>query len=610
MDHESRAKLEKLLVSLLGEADMRRIVCLLPGGEHMHAELPGAGASLTALVHQAVSVLEQHGRLDGAFFEALVAERPARRDEIRALAARMLEITAVTRLIPAIRAPAQKPTKLSAPAADPLAQALDDALARKQRLEAAGLPVAEVLDEIRKLKRELRRGGMLRPGDVLGHRYLLAEKIGQGGFGTVWRARDRRTGEDVAIKVLHPNLAGADERRQRFFRGARIMAEIAHPAVVAVRQLEDEDDGFHYFVMDFLAGGNLHDAVLERRVRREQIQALILQIGAALAAAHKRGIVHRDIKPSNILLDDERRPYLTDFDLVTAPDTTGGTRTGALGTFIYAPPEMLERPQEANARADVYGLGMTMAFMLHGRLLPHISVRDASRFVRSLACPAPFHPVLTRAIAWEPKHRFADAEEFCQALHEATREPDASESKFETLKSDTSRPKLPPGVSTLRELLEAIRSGWLFDCPILVNVALTAEKKSGSTLSATLATKSVDWVEFYGREYASGEVLLLGFQMPAVNSLTIGRSRECDIRICNDSVSKLHASVLFNRSSHEYHVVDEGSRNGTTINGDLLTPQVPTAIWSGAYVSFGDTVFVFIDPETLRKLVLLRRPPF
>jgi hypothetical protein len=89
MDHKSRAKLEKLLVSLLGEADVRRIVRLLPEGEHMHAELPGTGVSLTALVHQAVSVLEQHGRLDEAFFEVLVAERPARHDEIRALAARM-----------------------------------------------------------------------------------------------------------------------------------------------------------------------------------------------------------------------------------------------------------------------------------------------------------------------------------------------------------------------------------------------------------------------------------------------------------------------------------------------------------------------------------------
>jgi hypothetical protein len=89
VDHQPRVALEKLLLSLLGEADVRRIVRHLPGGEDMHTELPGPGASLRDLVHEAVSVLGRHGRLDGRFFEALVAERPARGDEIRALAARM-----------------------------------------------------------------------------------------------------------------------------------------------------------------------------------------------------------------------------------------------------------------------------------------------------------------------------------------------------------------------------------------------------------------------------------------------------------------------------------------------------------------------------------------
>jgi tetratricopeptide (TPR) repeat protein len=89
VDHQPRAELEKLLISLLTEADVRRIVRLLPGGEDMHAELPGTGVSLTALVHQAVSVLERHGQLERAFFDTLVAERPARRDDIRALVARM-----------------------------------------------------------------------------------------------------------------------------------------------------------------------------------------------------------------------------------------------------------------------------------------------------------------------------------------------------------------------------------------------------------------------------------------------------------------------------------------------------------------------------------------
>jgi serine/threonine protein kinase len=627
--HQPRVELEKLLISLLTEADVRRIVRLLPGGEKMHAELPGTGVSLTALVHQAVSVLERHGRLDGAFFEILVAERPSRRDEIQALAARMLEITGVTRRVLTVHAP------MPAPAMVVLGHELADALARKQRLEAAGQPVGRALDEIRRLKRELRRGGILRPGDVLGQHYLLVEHVGQGGFATVWRARDPHTKDDVAIKVMHPNMAGDPERRQRFFRGARMMVELAHPAVVGIRQQEGEDDGFHYFVMDFLAGGNLHDAVLARRWTQEQTQSLILQVGAALAAAHERGIVHRDIKPSNILLDHEGRPHLTDFDLVTAPDTTGGTRTGALGTFLYAPPEMLERPQEATARADVYGLGMTMAFMLHGAPLPRISTHYASRFVRSLACPTPFHAVLARAIAWEPEQRFADAKELCQALHEAIREASASASGSETSTSNTrsktstsnaSRFKLPPGVSTLREFVDAIQNGLPIRGPILVSVGMDIKKinKQELSISEVYSRSTAEpeprlvagdtlnqgeppsWVERLFGEYASSEVLLLGHPTP----LTIGRGRECDIHIGHDSVSKVHASVLFDENSLEYYLVDEDSRNGTYINGNSLIPQVRTAIWSGVYVSFGYVVFAFIRPATLHKLVCLRRPSF
>jgi serine/threonine protein kinase len=650
-------ELEKLLISLLTEADVRRLVHLLPGGENMHAELPGAGVSLTALVHQAVSVLERHGRLDGEFFEVLVAERPARRDEIRALAARMLgsappvppderewsytrhrlgqilpeadaalmsEITAVTRVIPAVRVPAHKnQQRPSAPNADPLAQALDDALARKQRLEAASLPVEEVLAEIRTLKRELRRGGILRPGDVLGHHYLLVEQLGQGGFATVWRARDQRIGADVAVKVLHPNLAGDLERRQRFFRGAHIMAELAHPAVVRIRVRKAQDDGFYYFIMDFVAGCNLHNAVLGQRLQYEQIKSIILHVGAALAAAHTRGIVHRDVKPSNILLDYKGQPYLTDFDLVTAPDTTGGTRTGAMGTFLYAPPEMLERPQEANARADVYGLGMTMAFMLHGEPLPHFAVREGSRFVRSLKCAAQLQSVLERAVAWKPEHRFADAGAFCQALREARAA--RSERRMTDLTSAQNQGHTEaqmlqwPSQFALRELLQNIRGGFPTNYPILIAghgarpvAGNTRDQKwevgagsSGSTARPVNNSMHQPWLEYLFENYADHDIVLLKPKQPVplpILTITIGRSRNCDITIRHDLVSKSHAQMRLNNSTSEYSLMDEGSRNGTFVNGDLIPPHEHQHLWDGVMLFFGEVAFIFVTPSTLREL--------
>src|SRR5262249_16678639 len=149
------------------------------------------------------------------------------------------------------------------------------------------------------------------------------------------------------IKVLHTNLAGDPQRRERFFRGAQAMMRLTHPAVTRVLAPKGEDDGFYYFVMEFIPGGNLREAVLECRVKRKDTLPLILRIGEALAMAHARGMIHRDVKPSNILIDEDCDTKLTDFDLVNAYDTTGGTRTGALGTVVYAAPECLDKPQEA-----------------------------------------------------------------------------------------------------------------------------------------------------------------------------------------------------------------------------------------------------------------------
>ncbi|HWN66915.1 MAG TPA: serine/threonine-protein kinase, partial [Haliangium sp.] len=176
------------------------------------------------------------------------------------------------------------------------------------------------------------------------------------------------------------------------------------------------DDGFFYFVMDFIPGGNLQDAVLEGRVHREQAITIMLSVGEALAQAHARGHVHRDVKPVNILLTTSGEPRLTDFDLVTAQDTTGGTRTGALGTFLYAAPEMMERPQDADARADVYGLGMTVAFVLHGDRLPRTALTARARFIDELSCPPALKGVLKKATAEDAAHRHPDTVAFCEAL--------------------------------------------------------------------------------------------------------------------------------------------------------------------------------------------------
>jgi serine/threonine protein kinase len=171
--------------------------------------------------------------------------------------------------------------------------------------------------------------------------------------------------------------------------------------------------------MELVRGGNLRDAVLNKRIEPSRVLPLILQVGEALAEAHRRGLVHRDIKPANILLDEHGDAKLTDFDLVGAPDTTGGTRTGTLGTVVYAAPECHDKPQEATARADVFSLGMTMIFCLSGKDLSMSTFRQPETAVARLNCSVALRTVLARAVAWESSHRFADAEHLINALRHA-----------------------------------------------------------------------------------------------------------------------------------------------------------------------------------------------
>ncbi len=295
---------------------------------------------------------------------------------------------------------------------------LEDARVRKRRLEEAGAETRDVDAEILTLKRQLRERGQVRQGDELGGRYTLLQHIGRGGFATVWEAEDRREHERVVLKVLHTNLAEDPERTERFLRGARVMAELAHPGVVRIHDAHVEDGGYCCVAMELLPAGDLQKAVAEDRLPRERVIPLILRLGQTLVFVHGRGYVHRDIKPANILLDAAGAPKLTDFDLVRDLSSTYGTRTGAMGTLGFAAPEVLSRPQDAAERADVFSLAMTALFCLHGRKLPEKTFRNPEGALAMIG-DEKVAAVLRKALEWEPEDRFPTMKAFCDALREA-----------------------------------------------------------------------------------------------------------------------------------------------------------------------------------------------
>ncbi len=297
-----------------------------------------------------------------------------------------------------------------------LREKLEDLYLLREQQRLLGQDLSQLDSQIVAIKRKQRQSPQLQEGEVLDDRYRLIEVIGRGGFGRVWQAFDRTDRRLVAVKVLHVDQGDDPRRSERFIRGARQMKALEHPHIVRVLDGPAEYHGFHYFVMDYLSGGDLAQAVTALSIDRQGALRAILAIGDALAYAHERHLIHRDIKPQNILLDGQGNARLTDFDLVRAADTTGGTATGFLGTHVYVAPEQAEDAKSVDERADLYALAMTTLFVLHGRSLPLHAVYKRALFIDALNCSEPARALLRQATAIEADDRPASVAVYCREL--------------------------------------------------------------------------------------------------------------------------------------------------------------------------------------------------
>ncbi len=229
----------------------------------------------------------------------------------------------------------------------------------------------------------------------LAERYELVEELGRGAFGVVHKAHDLRTGEWVAVKLLHEHLAEDPRLIRRFSREARMLAELDHPHIVGFRGLGQED-GRTFIVMEYVDGQPL-DATRSRGPR--QVLALARQLCDALHYAHDRGLVHRDLKPGNVLVDPAGQVKIADFGIATwVAGPRAETRLTLAeehpGTPAYMAPEA-QRGTAPHARQDVYSLGVLLYQMLMGRL--------PSGFFE--LPPEPFGAALRGALAGEPHRR-------------------------------------------------------------------------------------------------------------------------------------------------------------------------------------------------------------
>src|SRR4051812_15849236 len=260
--------------------------------------------------------------------------------------------------------------------------------------------------------------------------YRIEMLVGRGSSGSVYLAHEVMLDRRVALKTLAPELAADARFRERFLRESRIAAGLEHPGILPI-YAAGEADGVVYLAMRFVEGSELGALIQqEGALAADRTLHLLGQVGEALDAAHRRGLIHRDVKPGNILVDEADRAYLADFGLAThAASVDSLSRdTPFAGTIDYIAPEQA-RGEELDARADLYSLGCVLYECLTGRP-PYRRSSDLAAVLAHLNDPPPsledlrpelaaLDPVIARALAKAAEDRQPTAAALVAEAHAA-----------------------------------------------------------------------------------------------------------------------------------------------------------------------------------------------
>jgi serine/threonine-protein kinase len=208
-------------------------------------------------------------------------------------------------------------------------------------------------------------------GKVLGH-YTLRDRLGGGGMGVVYRARDERLDRDVAVKVLAPAILTNESARLRFRREAMALSRLSHPNIATIHDF-DCADGIDFLVMEHVEGETLAQRLARGPLPEAEVPGIALQIAEALEEAHEQGVIHRDLKPANVAITPKGRVKVLDFGLARLLQTSDAADTMALteagswsGTLPYMAPEQIEG-KDMDGRADLYALGAILYEAIAGR---------------------------------------------------------------------------------------------------------------------------------------------------------------------------------------------------------------------------------------------------
>jgi tetratricopeptide (TPR) repeat protein/class 3 adenylate cyclase len=277
--------------------------------------------------------------------------------------------------------------------------------------------------------------GPVPPGGRISGRYEILEKLGGGGMGVVYRARDLRLERIVALKFLPPHLSADEHAKERFLVEAQAAAALDHPNICTIHEIGETDGGQLFLAMSFCEGVTIKRRISEGPLPAEQAVDAAIQVARGLARAHARGIIHRDIKPANLILTGDGVVKIVDFGVAKLAHVNLTHPGVQPGTVAYMSPEQA-RGEEVDGRTDVWSLGVVLYEMLTGErpfrnshdgaLLHAIQTADPQPITALRpGTPAALQQVVERALAKRREDRFPGASELAQAL-EAVRTPAAA----------------------------------------------------------------------------------------------------------------------------------------------------------------------------------------
>ena len=312
--------------------------------------------------------------------------------------------------------------------------------------------------------------------------YKILDRIGAGGIGEVYRARDTRLGRTVAIKIVRADIAGDPERRERFVHDARAATVLSHPSIAALYEI-GEDQGELFVAFEFVPGETLHGAIAGRPMNPRRALEFATQLADALADAHAAGAVHGDLKPDNVIVTPKGRAKILDFGLtswtgggaarVQAAQGAGLVGPIGLSTVAYLSPEQA-LGERGDHRTDIFSLGVMLFEMLTGRLpfgdaaaLPLQIVQAPAPAPSSInsSVPRELDPIVQRALAKSLDQRYESAATLAAELRSVTAILDERAAAAELRAPAPSKARRRGGSATWIVLLLVIAAGllaWLY----------------------------------------------------------------------------------------------------------------------------------------------------